>query len=489
MTRPIPRRDFLALMGAGAVGLLFPTFFAAAGEPNRRKPNFIFILGEGQGWTSTSVQMDDALPDSKSDLARTPNLEKLAQKGMRFADAYASLPRCTPARASLFTGKNPALLHMTFVGEGGGNRESGFTDTGSKMIPPHCLLELPSEETTIGDLLKRAGYATAHFGKWHVGRISPSQHGFGENDGATSNRGPGNSEDPEHPNPKEAFGMTERGIAFMTRNVKAGKPFYLQMSHYAGRGAEGALKQTYEDVSRRAGGRDDKMVGEVAVMEDMDTTIGTILKKVDELGIAGNTYIIYTADHGSPGRNTPLRGGKGTLWEGGIRVPLIIRGPGIKAGACSHTRAIGSDLFPTFAELAHVGEPLPKGLDGGSLVPVLMNGGSGAVKRSREELVFHYPHYDHDNDGPASAILLGNYKLIKVHETGGVHLFDLSKDIGEQHDLAKAMPDKAAELERRLTADLKALNAQMPTANPNYDPGKAPETKKGRKRKNKRDDQ
>jgi arylsulfatase A-like enzyme len=190
-------------------------------------------------------------------------------------------------------------------------------------------------------------------------------------------------------------------------------------------------------------------------------------------------------DHGTSGPNFPLSGGKGTLWEGGLRVPLIIRGPGVKPGACSHVPVIGMDFFPTFAELAHAKEPLPAGLDGGSLVQLLIHEGNGAVKRPREELVFHFPHYDHDNDGPASAILLGHEKLIKVYETDSVHLFDVSRDIGEQHDLAKEMPDKAADLARRLSEELKACDAQMATPNPNYDPNKIPETKRGSKRKDK----
>jgi arylsulfatase A-like enzyme len=184
-------------------------------------------------------------------------------------------------------------------------------------------------------------------------------------------------------------------------------------------------------------------------------------------------------DHGTPGRNPPLTGGKGFVWEGGLRVPLIIRGPGIRPGACSRVPVVGFDLFPTFMELAGVKGPLPAGLEGGSLVPLLTQGGSGVVKRPREELVFHFPHYDHGNDGPASAILLGSDKLIKVYETDTVHLFDLSKDIGEQHDLAKERPDRAAELARRLAEDLKACDAQMATPNPGYDPGKAPDPRRG----------
>ena len=148
-----------------------------------------------------------------------------------------------------------------------------------------------------------------------------------------------------------------------------------------------------------------------------------------------DTDVIFTTDHGTPGRNAPLAGGKGTVSEGGLRLPFIIRGPGIQAGACSHVRAVGVDLFPTIAGLAHVTEPLPNDVEGGSLAPVLANGGKGAVKRPREEFVVHFPHYDKDAIGPASAIYVGDLKLIRVYETGVLQLFNIAQDPGERRDL------------------------------------------------------
>lgn len=453
---------------------------SAAGSAKR--PNFLFIFGEGQGWTSTSVQMDDTLPASKGDIVRTPNLEKIATQGMRFASAYAPSPRCTPSRASVFTGKSPAQLHMTFVNEGG--RAGKGETVSTRIIPPSPVMEMPASEVMIGGLLKRAGYATAHFGKWHVGRVSPKEHGYDETDGANNNGGP---ENVETPNPKQAFAITRLGMDFMERQLKAGKPFYLQVCHYAGRGPTGALKETLESVTQRAergaGRGNEKGLVDIAVMEDMDTTVGMLLAKLKELGIAGNTYVIYTPDHGTPGKNTPLTGGKGGVWDGGIRVPLVIAGPGIAPNVCSHVRVSGTDLFPTIAELAGVRE-LPRGIEGGSLVPLLTGGGKGLVKRPREEFVVHFPHYDKDADGPASAILLGNYKLMRIYETGERRLFDLSKDISERNDLAKQLPQKVAELDQRLTDYLTAMNAQMPTLNPNYDPSKPQtEPKRGGKGK------
>lgn len=187
---------------------------AARGAGSR--PNFVVIMAEAQGWAQTSVMMDDRVPESKSRVFLTPAVERLAREGMRFTFGYAASPRCTPSRAALFTGKSPAALHMTYVGAG---RDSGPVLT--KLIPPDPVLELPASETTVAEILKPLGYATAHFGKWHVGRVDASRHGFDESDGPTSNGGP---ENVQSPNPKQAYGMTERGIAFMARAQKAGKP-------------------------------------------------------------------------------------------------------------------------------------------------------------------------------------------------------------------------------------------------------------------------
>ena len=430
-----------------------------------KQPNFILVLGEGAGWTSSSVQMDDRIPASKGAGIKTPNLERLAAAGMRFSDGYAASPRCTPSRAALFTGRSPAALHMTFVGIGGGRGEGAVT---TKLITPHALLEMPETETTIGKLLKRGGYATAHFGKWHVGREHPSKHGFDESDGPTGNGGP---ENVANPNPKQALAMTTHGIDFVERQVKAGRPFYLQMSHYPSQGERGG------------GGRNRGTDNQSEEISTVDKTLGEVLDAVERLGLKDSTYIIYTTDHGAPGRNPPLAGGKGTVWEGGLRVPFIVAGPGIKAGACSHVRVSATDLFPTFAELAGIKAPLPKGVEGGSFVPLLMNGGTGTVKRPREEFVVHFPHYDKDQIGPASALILGNYKLIRAYENSALYLFDLSKDLGERNDLAKQMPEKASELDQRLTDYLKAVNAQMPSPNPNYDPSQAANTLPGERRK------
>jgi arylsulfatase A-like enzyme len=221
--------------------------------------------------------------------------------------------------------------------------------------------------------------------------------------------------------------------------------------------------------------RDQRLIEPAAVTQDMDATIGSLLEKLEALGLADRTYVIYTADHGAQGRNAngPLANGKGTVWEGGLRVPLIVRGPGAKAGACTHVRASTVDLFPTIAALASVKpEALPKSIEGGSLVPLLAGRPEAAVQRAREEFVVHFPHYDRMAQSPASVLLLGNEKLIRSYESGVPMLFDLARDLGETHDLAKEKPARAAELNRRLSDYLKAVNAEMPTPNPGYNPGK-----------------
>ena len=432
--------------------MLMTVSFLCGNAAVAAQPNFIFIQGEAQGWASMSVQLDPDHPESRSRVFYTPTLERLASEGMRFSSFYAPSPRCTPSRVAYVTGKSPAQLHMTFTS----NRGSA----GRPVQEPIPSLELSLDETTIAELLEPAGYVSAHFGKWHMGKAHPSKHGFAESDGPTSNSGPENS---RNPNPKQAYGITQSGIDFMSRQVAAGKPFYLQLSHYGGRSAADALRSTYETMQSRAKGRDDKSVGAAAVALDMDTTIRMLLAKVDELGITDRTYIFYTADHGTPGRNGPLQGGKGGLWDGGVRIPLLVRGPGIKGDICSRVRTTGVDLLPTIADLAGVADSLPENVEGGSLVPVLTNAGKGVVKRPREEFVFHFPHYDKDLLGPVSSILLGDFKLIRAYEGNRRLLFDLSSDIGERHDLSASMPEKVSELDERLSQYLKAVNAQMPT--------------------------
>lgn len=429
------------------LGLLLATVLPAAAAP----PNFVVVVGEGAGWTSTSVAMDPANPASRGTGFRTPAIERLAAAGLRFAQGYAASPRCTPSRAALFTGRSPAALHMTFVNEGPRGRDGAPAATpAARVTTPSPLMELPAGETTLAELLQAAGYATAHFGKWHVGRLSPSRHGFQETDGPNGNGGPDNV---PNPNPKQGLAITDAGVAFLERQARAGKPFYLHVSHYPSQEEKGA---------NNGRGRGDQLHDQEVAAADQ--SLGRILDALDRLGLRTNTYILYTTDHGTPGRNGPLRGGKGSVWEGGLRVPFLLAGPGVASNAVSQVRVTAVDVLPTFAALAGLREAPPAGCEGGSLVPLLRDG-TGAVRRPREEFVVHFPHYDKDTGGPASALLLGDLKLVRIYATGERRLYNVVEDPAERRDLASAQAARVKELDERLSAYLKAVNAQMPVVN------------------------
>ncbi|HEX3868973.1 MAG TPA: sulfatase-like hydrolase/transferase, partial [Pirellulales bacterium] len=399
------------------------------------RPNIVFMLSDDQGWSGTSVQMHPDIAASKSEIFHTPNLETFASQGMRFSAAYAPAPVCSPTRISLQTGKSPAQLHWT---------KAAPPEEGRKLIEPRLIKSIASSETTIGEMLRRAGYATAHYGKWHIAGGGPSEHGYDESDGDTGNE---NAYKFTDPNPVDIFGMAERAATFMEKNAKAKKPFYVQLSWNALHAAENARKATVAKYERTLAGSDMKRITTAAITEDLDEGVGVVLKAIDRRGLKDNTYVIYMSDNGAGGKGRGgLNGGKGGVWEGGIRVPLIIRGPGIKPNSWCHTRVVGYDLFPTFCQWAGVpNSQLPKGIEGGSIAALLSNDGRGQVKRPREELVFHFPHYQSD-DGPQTAILLGNLKLMHFYEDNRDALFDLSTDIGERNDLAAMMASEKAQL-------------------------------------------
>ena len=439
-----------------------------------KKPNFIVIVGEGHGWSSTSVSMDDGRKDAKAPHTLTPNLAKLSSQGMRMSSFYASCPRCTPSRASFFTGVSPTKLHMTYVNEGGGQKGRGGDpqsvapdSVNTKLLPPTPIMSFPNGTKTVGDVLRDAGYKTAHFGKWHVGRLDPKTSGFDESDGPNTNSGPGNN---RTPNPGEAKHITDEGIAFIEKSIKEGKPFYLHVDHYGGGSQAEVTPETYKMVSEMYPNSREKELSLSGVMHDMDIQIGRLMEKIDDLGLADNTYIVYTADHGTQGNaNRPLSRGKGSVLEGGIRIPMIVRGPGIKPGSTSSVRAIGWDLLPTFASIS--GAKIPEAVEGGSLAGVWK--GETSLTRPASEFVIHFPHYDLGNGGPASAIYDKEYKLFRSYETGNSSLFNIIVDPEESKDLAKSQPAKVAELEKRLETYLKSVNAQMPSPNPNFKPENA----------------
>lgn len=446
-----------------------------AAKPRTTRPNIILMMSDDQGWSGLSVAMHPEYAGSKGAVFQTPNLERLAAQGMRFSAGYAPAPVCSPTRISIQTGKSPAKLHWT---------KAAPPETGRKLIEPNLIKQIPRSETTIGELLRTAGYATAHYGKWHISGGGPGEHGYDEHDGDTGNE---NAFQFTDPNPVDIFGMAERAEKFMARSQQAGKPFYIQLSWNALHAYENALNTTKAKYERLlgngaggaggggaggGGGGGGKQLATAAITEDLDTGVGRVIAALDRLGLADTTYIIYTSDNGAGGgRREGLNGGKGSVWEGGVRVPFIVRGPGVAPNSWCHSPVVGYDFLPTFAEWAGLtSKALPHGVEGGSFAPLLRPGGaSGTVRRPRDELVFHFPHYQ-STDGPHSAIRLGDLKLIYFYETDKVSLFDLSRDIGERTDLADQAPAEASRLRKRLEQYLVAVHAQLPTPNPQFDP-------------------
>ena len=434
-----------------SLAMLAGVAFARAAE----RPNIIFLMADDQGWNGLSVPMHPDVSGSRSAIVQTPHLEKLASQGMRFSAAYSPAPVCSPTRISIQTGKSPAQLHWT---------KAAPPETGRKLTEPRLVKQISGEETTLGELLRGAGYATAHYGKWHINGGGPARHGYDESDGDTGNEHAYQYTDP---NPVDIFGMARRAAVFMEKNKQANKPFFIQMSWNALHASENALKATLAKYEKLGNG---KNASRAAIAEDLDTGVGMVLQSIEQLGLSGNTYVVYTSDNGGGARGV-LAGGKGDVYEGGIRVPFIIRGPGVKANAWCHTRIVGYDMLPTFCEWAGVAKSLlPKGIEGGSIASLVKNEGKGKVSRPSEELVFHFPHYQ--GDTPHSAIIAGDLKLIRFYEDNRLALYDLSRDLRERNDLATKMPGAAARLNARLTDYLSQVKAQMPTPNPDYDPSR-----------------
>jgi arylsulfatase A-like enzyme len=450
--------------GAIAIACVVACSLASAADAARR-PNIVLMLADDQGWNGLSVAMHPDAAGARSDLIQTPHLERFAAQGMRFSTAYSPAPVCSPTRISLQTGKSPARLHWT---------KAAPPEAGHKLVEPILIKRIADDEVTVGELLRQAGYATAHYGKWHIAGGGPDQHGYDEHDGDTGNE---HAYEFTDPNPVDLFGMARRAEAFMEKSRKAGKPFYVQLSWNALHAPENALKATLAKYAKLTGD-DERRTAVAAISEDLDTAVGMVLESLDRLGLADDTIVIYMSDNGSGGgggRRGGLGGGKGSVWEGGIRVPFIARGPGIAANSWCHVPVVGYDLLPTFCEWAGVPRAsLPKNLDGGSIAGLLAHGGQGDVRRPREELVFHFPHYQSGHT-PHSAIRMGDLKLLTFYEDDSVKLFDLAADIGERRDLSSERSADAARLRTRLETHLADVAAQLPTINPRYDPN-APTT-------------
>lgn len=453
---------------------MFSAISFAEGTP----PNILFLLSDDQNWDGTSVQLDPKIPASKSTFFKTPNLEQLAKQGMRFSAAYAPAPSCSPTRISLQTGQNPAQLRWT-------KAAPVVTEAdGFRLLGPPVRKVIRADEITIGELLRAANYTTAHFGKWHLGGGGPAAHGYDASDGDTGNR---DAEPFTDPNPVDIFGMGERALGFIKSAQSQKKPFFIQMSYHALHYPENARASTVATFAEagRSGNKANKAnkanKDRRAITWDLDDGVGRLVRGLDALGLAGSTYVIYMSDNGAGGKGGVLQGGKGSAMESGIRVPMIVRGPGIEAGSHCGTTVVGTDWLPTFARwAAGDAEPkLPPDVVGGDLSP-LLQGTSNAVKRPHLPL-FHVPHYQ--GDVPRSAVLDARWKLLRNWETKEDALYDLSRDSGEQRNLAASEPDRVREMSAELDRLLVRYKAQIPTPNPSFDPAKVPDLKAGNKRK------
>jgi len=458
------------------------------------RPNFVFILIDDLGWRDLGCY--------GSTFYETPNLDRLAAEGVLFTDAYATAPVCSPTRASLHTGRYPARLGLTnFIG----GRAQG------KLLDVPYLQYLPRTELTLAKVLRQAGYATWHVGKWHLGDEPywPTQHGFDVNIAGCHWGAPrygyfspyGNPTLPDGP-PGEYLTdrLTDEAINLIRSND--GRPFFLHLAYYAvhipiqpktdplkrfeAKAAALGLDQINPFVEGEAFPCEHKrhlrvvrrMIqsdpGYAAMIYTLDRNIGRLLQALEAEGYADNTVIFFTSDNGglstaegSPTCNLPLAEGKGWMYEGGVRVPLIVKWPGVTpAGAICTTPVATTDFFPTILEMAGLPQIPQQHCDGVSIVPLL----SGGNSLSREALFWHYPHYSNQGGTPAASIRCGDYKLIEFFEDNHIELYDLRNDPSERFNLAGDSPGIAEDLRRRLHDWLKEVEARIPQPNPDYEP-------------------
>jgi arylsulfatase A len=441
---------------------LFPSFLLGC-----HSPNFVLVYVDDLGWAETSVEMIKGRPDTRSDFFQTPNIERLAKGGMVLSSCYSPSALCAPSRNSLLHGMTPSRLRYTVLSAVEARKQYL-----GKITIPQALKKANSD------------YKTAHFGKWHNESIKPDAAGYDVTDGPNGN-GPGDFADdgkthlPDD-DPKRIISLTNKSIDFIKEQVSEEKPFYLQLSHYAMHIWHDSLKETREKYKKLPPGRkyqkqdnlpeDEISIGMynhgwiinyAAMLDDLDRSLGTLLDSIEDLGIADNTYVILTSDNGGGFRgNAPLKAGKGSLYEGGIRMPTFVRGPGIRCGTYCDVPVVQWDFLQTFYDLAGGTETLPAELDGGSLRDVFENGNQGKVRRKSEALVFHFPWHTGE---PESAIRSGKYKLRKNLDTLKTELFDLSVDIGEKNDLSSQMPDLVQTLDKQRSTYLDTVNAETVT--------------------------
>ena len=443
----------------------------------KKAPNFLIIYADDLGYAQTSVPMMKDRPELAHALHQTPNLENLAARGMRFSNAYCPSPVCTPSRASIQFGMTTARVGCISIHDVVMNKRKVDFE----------------KNLSLAEMLKESGkgYHSAFFGKGCTPLHWFKDHGYDETDFIHKHPN-GNAHGdwwepaektliPED-DPKRLFSLAKRSNDFLTKRAKDQKPFFLYISHYALHVRNMSLKSTrrkYLDiVAERAGikekipdiSRFDANANEMppklrnhwekanyaAMMENMDTSIGMVLDKLSELGLEENTYVIFSSDNGGGDTNAPLQGGKARMWEGGIRVPMIVAGPKVPANSQCDKPVAQWDYLTTMHDLCGSAASLPDNLDGVSLRPVFEKGNKGRLAKRDTGFVFHFPAF---YTIPITSYRDGDYKLMRHLNSGEIKLFNVAKDMGETKDLTKSMPDKAKSMVRKLDAYLKRVGA------------------------------
>jgi arylsulfatase A len=436
----------------------------------QKKPNVIFILADDLGWSDLSCYGNPII--------QTPNIDKLAQQGMKFTNAYAC-PVCAPTRASMQTGQYSARLQMTDV-------SNGHVRPWGKLIPPKVFWRLNTDHITIAEAIKKAGYVSGLFGKWHLGyddQHQPEDQGYiyPENKPFQGNYA-SKLDAWVKANPYKGIGNNvKQCVQFIEQNKE--NPFFC-IASFSAVHTRPEARQDLIDKYKKIVATNRTTIDPVyaGMCEMMDESVGLFQEVLKDLGLLDNTLVIFFSDNGGVVEergylfhgyenlvttNWPLRDEKGTLYEGGIRVPFIACWPGkIEEGSVNQTPVHVVDLFPTMLDLTGSSKPQGKIFDGISWMPLLKN----KNLKPERDLVWHYPHYHHST--PASAIRSGDFKLIYFYETAKAEVYNLKNDIGEQYDLADSLPAKRDELQYKLNKWLKEVNAGMPLENPHYDPNR-----------------
>jgi len=469
--RLVPRRlrQSMRTLAPWAVSALVAQMFFAQGvsaKPSGR-PNIVLIMVDDLGWMDLACQGNKRID--------TPHVDRLARQGMRFTGAYAAAPVCSPTRAAVMTGQWPARLGLTnHIPD-----RPQFARQDAPLVSARTLDHLPPEHVTIAERLQEAGYRTAFLGKWHLAgrggrqglgdeKFYPQRQGFDLNIGGCALGGPPTYFDPygihnltnRRPGEYLTDRLTDEAIAFIREN--RGRPFFLNLWNYTVHWPMEAKRQLLEKYAGRKGPgvRDTRYA---AMIECLDIALGRLFAELDALKLAENTLVVFTSDNGGfsgVADNRPLREGKGYLYEGGIRVPLIVRWPGVvQPGGTCHAPVVSTDFYPTLLEAAGLKRDAAQPADGESLLPLLKQ--SGGLKR--RAIYFHYPNYAwHGANRLGSAVREGDWKLIENFDDGSVELYNLARDLSEKNDLAEQMPDRANDLKRKLRAWRQETGARIP---------------------------